>query len=263
MTKSFLLCLLLMLTQCTAESGQTDKYIMHSSGMYMTSADNHTAVLASATPGQHRVKPFSLTRQTDGSHVITLKQEDRPLYLGLGKKDGWSTFFLPEKAGKHTQYIIEEAGGRYVKLKNLQTGKYLGTDACDENASVYSDKSGTEDNHLWCLTETVKPVPLEDTLSYMINAMAVRQPIEGWGVSLCWWARMCGEWSDEKIDMLVDWMVSPTGLNWNIFRYNIGGGDDPDNANCEPHHMGKGKGLRAEMEGFLDEPGGKYHWERY
>ena len=140
MTKSFLLCLLLMLTQCTAESGQTDKYIMHSSGMYMTSADNHTAVLASATPGQHRVKPFSLTRQTDGSHVITLKQEDRPLYLGLGKKDGWSTFFLPEKAGKHTQYIIEETGGRYVKLKNLQTGKYLGTDACDENASVYSDK---------------------------------------------------------------------------------------------------------------------------
>ena len=262
MTKSFLLCLLLMRTQCTTESGQTDKYIMHSSGMYMTSADNHTAVLASATPGQHRVKPFSLTRQTDGSHVIALKQEDRPLYLGLGKKDGWSTFFLPEKAGKHTQYIIEETGGRYVKLKNLQTGKYLGTDACDENASVYSDKSGTEDNHLWCLTETVKPVPLEDTLSYMINAMAARQPIEGWGVSLCWWARMCGEWSDEKIDMLVDWMVSPTGLNWNIFRYNIGGGDDPDNANCEPHHMGKGKGLRAEMEGFLDEPGGKYHWER-
>ena len=79
MTKSFLLCLLLMLTQCTTESGQTDKYIMHSSGMYMTSADNHAAVLASATPGQHRVKPFSLTRQTDGSHVIALKQEDRPL----------------------------------------------------------------------------------------------------------------------------------------------------------------------------------------
>lgn len=101
-----------------------------------------------------------------------------------------------------------------------------------------------------------------DTLSYMINAQATRQPVEGWGVSLCWWARMCGEWSDEKIDMLVDWMVSPTGLNWNIFRYNIGGGDDSDNAHCEPHHMGKGKGLRAEMEGFQDEPGGPYHWDR-
>ncbi len=106
--------------------------------------------------------------------------------------------------------------------------------------------------------ETVK----SDTLSYMINAQATRQPVEGWGVSLCWWARMCGEWSDEKIDMLVDWMVSPTGLNWNIFRYNIGGGDDPNNAHCEPHHMGKGKGLRAEMEGFQDKPGGPYHWDR-
>ncbi len=107
-----------------------------------------------------------------------------------------------------------------------------------------------------------EPASKADTLSYMINAHATRQPIEGWGVSLCWWARMCGEWSDEKIDMLVDWMVSPEGLNWNIFRYNIGGGDDPNNAHCEPHHMGKGKGLRAEMEGFLDEPGGPYHWDR-
>ena len=57
-------------------------------------------------------------------------------------------------------------------------------------------------------------------------------------------------------------MVSPTGLNYNIFRYNIDGGDDPLNTNCNPHHMAKGKGLRAEMEGFQDEPGGEYHWDR-
>lgn len=91
---------------------------------------------------------------------------------------------------------------------------------------------------------------------------ATRQKIEGWGVSLCWWANMCGKWSDDKIDEIVEWMVSPTGLNYNIFRYNIGGGDDPLNTNCNPHHMAKGKGLRAEMEGFQDEPGGEYHWDR-
>lgn len=73
---------------------------------------------------------------------------------------------------------------------------------------------------------------------------------------------MCGKWSDDKIDEIVEWMVSPTGLNYNIFRYNIGGGDDPLNTNCDPHHMAKGKGLRAEMEGFQDEPGGEYHWDR-
>ena len=33
----------------------------------------------------------------------------------------------------------------------------------------------------------------------------------------------------------------------NIFRYNIGGGDDPSHLDG---HMVKGKGKRAEMEGF-------------
>lgn len=85
---------------------------------------------------------------------------------------------------------------------------------------------------------------------YIINVADEHQTHEGWGVSLCWWANMCGKWPDDKINELVDWLVSPDGLNYNIFRYNIGGGDDPNHANCTEHHMGSGKGLRAEMEGF-------------
>lgn len=81
-----------------------------------------------------------------------------------------------------------------------------------------------------------------------------QEPFEGWGISLCWWANMCGSWSEERIDSLVDWLVSPQGLNFRIFRYNIGGGDDPMNRNCTPHHMGKGKGLRAEMEASRTTP---------
>ncbi len=73
---------------------------------------------------------------------------------------------------------------------------------------------------------------------------------------------MCGEWSDSKIDQLVDWLVSPTGLNYNIFRYNIGGGDDPENKNCTLHHMGNGKGLRAEMEGFKTCSEDDYDWTK-
>ena len=88
------------------------------------------------------------------------------------------------------------------------------------------------------------------------------EPYEGWGISLCWWANMCGTWSEERVDSLVDWLVSPQGLNFRIFRYNIGGGDDPQNRHCMPHHMGKGKGLRAEMEGFRDSTNGPWHWER-
>lgn len=73
---------------------------------------------------------------------------------------------------------------------------------------------------------------------------------------------MCGKWSDEKIDEIIDLLVNPEKLNYRFFRYNIGGGDDPQNRNCHPHHFGKGKGLRAEMEGFKDAPDGDYIWSR-
>ena len=97
---------------------------------------------------------------------------------------------------------------------------------------------------------------------YSIDTKQVAQHWDGWGVSLCWWAGQCGKWDEEKVDEIIDWLVSPDGLNYSHFRYNIGGGDDPQNRNCELHHMGKGKGLRAEMEGFKDFTGDQYHWER-
>lgn len=100
------------------------------------------------------------------------------------------------------------------------------------------------------------------TISYTVDMQQVRQHFDGWGVSLCWWAGQCGKWEDEKIDEIISWLVSPDGLNYSHFRYNIGGGDDPENRNCTLHHMGKGKGLRAEMEGFKDFSGDEYHWER-
>jgi O-glycosyl hydrolase len=105
-------------------------------------------------------------------------------------------------------------------------------------------------------------VSTADAVSYTIDTQQVQQHWDGWGVSLCWWAGQCGKWEDEKIDEIISWLVSPDGLNYSHFRYNIGGGDDPENRNCELHHMGKGKGLRAEMEGFKDFSGDAYHWER-
>lgn len=109
-----------------------------------------------------------------------------------------------------------------------------------------------------------EPEPRQQATSYnySICPADTTAAFEGWGISLCWWARMCGEWSDDKIDQLVDWLVSPDKLNFRIFRYNIGGGEDPLNRHCDPHHMGKGKGLRAEMEGFKDSTADTYHWER-
>ena len=111
------------------------------------------------------------------------------------------------------------------------------------------------------LTACLMAVSMQ-AVSYSVNAQKVLQHWDGWGVSLCWWAGQCGKWDDEKIDEIIEWLVSPEGLNYSHFRYNIGGGDDPKNRHCDLHHMGKGKGLRAEMEGFKDFSDDQYHWER-
>ncbi|MBR4287466.1 MAG: hypothetical protein IKT55_07165 [Clostridia bacterium] len=49
---------------------------------------------------------------------------------------------------------------------------------------------------------------------------------EGWGTSLCWWAHRIG-YSPELTKKSGELFFSKKGLNLNIMRYNIGGGDDP------------------------------------
>jgi len=83
------------------------------------------------------------------------------------------------------------------------------------------------------------------------------QTLEGWGSSLCWWAGQVGKWDEQKMDDVINLITSPDKLNMNIFRYNIGGGDDPSHADG---HMVKGKGKRAEMEGFKASLTAPYNW---
>lgn len=90
-----------------------------------------------------------------------------------------------------------------------------------------------------------------------INPLQSFQTIEGWGSSLCWWAIQVGNWSEARVDSIIDIITSPDKLNMNIFRYNIGGGDDPSHLGG---HMVKGKGKRAEMEGFKASADAPYDW---
>jgi len=86
-----------------------------------------------------------------------------------------------------------------------------------------------------------------------VNPADKRQTIEGWGGSLCWWANIMGSYSDEKIKQICNWITSPTaGLNMNIFRFNIGGGDAPTH-----HHMRADGGA---MPGYKDSPTASYNW---
>lgn len=91
----------------------------------------------------------------------------------------------------------------------------------------------------------------------VINSKQLHQTIEGWGSSLCWWAAQVGTWNEARVDSIVDLITSADKLNMNIFRYNIGGGDDPAHLGG---HMVKGKGKRAEMEGFKQSADAPYNW---
>lgn len=239
-----------------AIDGPTALFLMHSSGNHVAKDAQGGAVLEAADAPS----PQKLTFIPDGNGYYALQSADGQGYLSLTGQ--WNTSFTTDPSSAKALYAIENSGEFFVKLRCKYNNKYLGTDGTTASSAVYSDKDGTDTRHLWYLTTDVHQAPPADTSVYVINPAATRQQFEGWGISLCWWANMCGKWSDEKIDELVDWLVSPDGLDYRIFRYNIGGGDDPQNRNCTPHHMGSGKGLRAEMEGFKDSPDGEYIWSR-
>src|SRR5580704_604744 len=53
---------------------------------------------------------------------------------------------------------------------------------------------------------------------------------EGWGTSLCWWAKVVGGYAnrDDYAHLAFDF------LKLNIVRYNIGGGENPDGPGTLP-----------------------------
>jgi O-glycosyl hydrolase len=85
-----------------------------------------------------------------------------------------------------------------------------------------------------------------------VNAAVHHQTFEGFGTSLCWWANHVGGWDTDGRNAVVDTVLDPVnGLGYNIFRYNIGGGDDPTH-----HHLDQYK----DMPGF-EPSAGTWNWD--
>ena len=85
-----------------------------------------------------------------------------------------------------------------------------------------------------------------------IDTDVLHQSFEGWGTSLCWWAHHVGGWAEAKRNAVVEAVVDPVkGLGYNIFRYNIGGGENPSHEHMEKHR---------EMPGFQGADG-TFTWE--
>ena len=71
---------------------------------------------------------------------------------------------------------------------------------------------------------TVKLKPAEASTFNDTNKDGLGE-FQGWGTSLCWWANRIG-YSDKLTEQVANLFFSADGLNMNIGRYNIGGGDD-------------------------------------
>jgi O-glycosyl hydrolase len=90
-------------------------------------------------------------------------------------------------------------------------------------------------------------VPADGATLITVNPGVRHQTLEGWGTSLAWWAHQIGAWPEEPKNELLELIVNPTtGLGYNIFRYNIGGGENPAHT-----HMGANK----DLPGFQPTPG--------
>lgn len=102
-------------------------------------------------------------------------------------------------------------------------------------------------------SDKVDSLSITTSFKLTIDPHFKNQVLEGWGGSLCWWANIMGGYSPEKIKTICDWITHPTeGLNMNIFRFNIGGGDAPSH-----NHMRTDGGA---MPGYKDSQTSAYNW---
>jgi O-glycosyl hydrolase len=95
-------------------------------------------------------------------------------------------------------------------------------------------------------------VPVHGQTRISVNPAVTYQRFEGWGTSLCWWANTEGSGSVEYRNKIADILIDPdSGLGFTIFRYNIGGGDQPGH-----NHMRTG----GAIPGYKSADTGAYNW---
>ncbi|MFC0111918.1 RICIN domain-containing protein [Kibdelosporangium aridum] len=109
------------------------------------------------------------------------------------------------------------------------------------------------------LTVVAAPIATADTpadaVTVRVDPSYQQQPFEGWGTSLVWFANVTGGYPEPIRRRLVDMLFGDNGLNLNIARYNIGGGNAPD---VRQDYMKRG----ATMPGFWQAPPGVGHKDK-
>jgi O-glycosyl hydrolase len=165
--------------------------------------------------------------KTTGSRIAITYRPDG----GSQSSDNWQS---NDATGAWIDYVINIPIGTNLKMFAIKIA--------DDPGTYYFDqiRLSNDPNSLTKSMVTIDPA-------------IKHQVLEGWGGSLCWWANIMGGYSDSKIKTICDWITDPnTGLNMNIFRFNIGGGDDPTH-----NHM---RGDGGNMPGYRASATAPYDW---
>ena len=156
--------------------------------------------------------------------------------------------------GRNQQWQWTAVDG-YYQLRARHSGKCLEAAGAD----IQQATCGTGVNQQW--SRSVPPPGMTGPL-HASNSVTVRvdpsyqQPaFEGWGTSLVWFANATGGYPEPIRRKLVDLVFGKDGLNLNIARYNIGGGNAPD---VRTDYMKQG----ATMPGFWKAPPGVTHADK-
>lgn len=92
------------------------------------------------------------------------------------------------------------------------------------------------------------------TMTITVDKNKTEQPFYGWGTSACWWSQKV---SDDNIrEELAKYLYSKEGLGLNIYRYNVGGGVNPEHNRLDPNSW-------RNTESFLvyNEESGKFEYD--
>ena len=239
------LCFLFSISVIAAGAADMQKYIRHSGGNYLGANKQMKAVLKSPNAASPL---FTLAQQSDGSYSLSFDNDGTVVYLTAGSDNNAVFTFQTTYNASLCRFKLEQVDGMFYRFKSEKTGKYLGVQNVLSGTLVYGNTPGNTSMSYWLLNDEDTHEEIAGQCDYFVFPAQRLQPNEGSGVSLCFWANACGKelWTDEYLDQIIDWLVDPDGLNINVFRYNIGGGDDPNWTNCPEHHfVTTGKGARA------------------
>ena len=204
-----------------------------------------------------------ITAQGDGWYTIRMGGDEADMkdkYF-VKSETGTEVMVLDDQGGDRGLWRFEPVGLNYYKIINKETGKAIGIDNTNPWNWMWCDKVGHNSKYYFGMQPRTEGHLNSQGFSFkehqdniIVNPAAVRQTMDGFGVSLAWWANVCGNWPEADIDKLVDWLTAKDQLNYNIFRYNIPGGENPEHTHIADNNP------RAAMQGFKASRKADYDW---